>query len=83
VIKRLLLAVCLLWIPAAVTAEDSLPSFRAGGLLFGDFYTVPSHHSEEGDGASGFVLRRRYPPYTADYTENPIDRLRLEVNETG
>ncbi len=32
------------------------PSFRAGGLLFGDLYHVPSHHAEAGDGATGAVL---------------------------
>jgi hypothetical protein len=81
--KRLLLAVCLLWMPAAITADDSLPSFRAGGLLFGDFYTVPSHHSEEGDGASGFVLRRGYLTFDANFTKNWFGRLRLELNQAG
>ena len=42
-------------------AEEGAGSrFQVGGLLFGDVYTIPSHHTAAGDGASGFVLRRGY-----------------------
>jgi hypothetical protein len=38
-------------------------AFRLGGLLFGDVYTIPSHHTTAGDGASGAVLRREFESY--------------------
>jgi len=73
----------LCWIPwAAAEAEDDRP-FRIGGLLFGDFYHVASHHTEEGDGATGLVLRRGYLTFDADFSENWFGRLRFEVNQAG
>jgi hypothetical protein len=59
------------------------PSFRAGGLLFGDLYGVPSHHSEAGDGATGAVLRRGYLTFNADFSDAWFGRLRFEVNQSG
>jgi len=59
------------------------PSFRAGGLLFGDLYHVPSHHSEAGDGATGAVLRRGYLTFNADFSEAWFGRLRFELNQSG
>jgi hypothetical protein len=58
-------------------------SFEIGGLLFGDIYTIPSHHTPEGDGARGFVLRRGY--LTANFTlgESWYGRARVEVNQDG
>jgi hypothetical protein len=66
----------------AAGAED-YPAFRAGGLLFGDAYHVPSHHSEAGDGATGLVLRRAYLTFNADFSENWFGRLRFELNQSG
>jgi hypothetical protein len=62
---------------------DDLPVFRTGGLLFGDAYHVPSHHSEAGDGATGLVLRRGYLTFNADFSDSWFGRLRFEVNQSG
>jgi hypothetical protein len=62
---------------------DEADALQLGGLLFGDVYTVPGHHTAAGDGASGFVLRRGY--LTADFTlgEAWYGRARIEVNQDG
>ncbi len=82
-IRQVLLAACLLGLPAAVTGDDNKPSLSVGGLLFGDLYYVPSHHLEEGDGAAGLVLRRGYLTFDADFSENWFGRLRFELNQAG
>jgi len=61
---------------------DAYPAFRAGGLLFGDAYHVPSHHSEAGDGATGLVLRRGYLTFNADFSDSWFGRLRFELNQS-
>ena len=38
------------------TAADAL-EFDLKGLMFGDLYYLPSHHTPVGDNASGAVLR--------------------------
>ena len=57
--------------------------FQLGGLLFGDVYTIPSHHTAAGDGAAGLVLRRGY--LTADFKlgEAWYGRARIELNQDG
>lgn len=67
----------------APAAAEGFPSFRAGGLLFGDLYHVPGHHSEEGDGATGAVLRRGYLTFNADLSDRWFGRLRFEINQSG
>jgi hypothetical protein len=79
---RLCLALLLCTLAPAVGAEG-YPHFRAGGLLFGDLYHVPSHHSEAGDGATGLVLRRGYLTFNADFSDDWFGRLRFEVNQSG
>ena len=51
--------------------------------MFGDLYTIPSHHTVAGDGASGFVLRRGY--LTANFTlgDTWYGRARIEINQDG
>jgi hypothetical protein len=69
---------------AIVTADEGEGrSFELGGLMFGDLYTIPSHHTPAGDGASGFVLRRGY--LTANFTlgEAWYGRARIELNQDG
>ena len=78
-----LLLGCLCWLNVALADEQTLPSFTLGGLLFGDLYTVPSHHSEEGDGATGLVLRRGYATLDGKFTENWFGRVRFELNQSG
>lgn len=51
---------CLAAFPVTVSGAEELPNFSVGGLLFGDFYHVVSHHTEEGEGATGAVIRRGY-----------------------
>lgn len=67
----------------AVADESASRRFDVGGLLFGDLYTIPSHHTVAGDGASGVVLRRGY--LTADFTlgETWYGRARIEINQDG
>jgi hypothetical protein len=57
--------------------------FEMGGLLFGDAYHVPSHHTAAGDGATGLVLRRAYLTFDAQAGEHWFGRLRLENNQSG
>jgi hypothetical protein len=56
------LALCACWLgfmawcmPASADGSEQ-PVLRLGGLLFGDVYTIPSHHAPEGDGVAGAVL---------------------------
>ncbi len=67
----------------ALAQENEEPRFRVGGLAFGDLYTVPSNHTEAGEGATGAVLRRGYLTFDADFTEKWFGRLRFEVNQSG
>jgi hypothetical protein len=65
-------------------ADDGEESnFQLGGLLFGDLYTIPSHHTAEGDGAGGFVLRRGYLTANFALGETWHGRARIEVNQDG
>jgi hypothetical protein len=75
--------VCLAWLGTANAGEQDEPSLSAGGLLFGDFYAVTSHHSSDGDGASGAVLRRGYLTFNSKFSENSFGRLRFELNQSG
>ncbi len=82
-IRFSLFSACLLLFPAAVTADSELPALTLGGLLFGDFYAVPSHHLPDGDGAVGLVIRRGYITVDADFTDNWFGRMRFELNQSG
>ena len=77
--KWLLVLTCLSFMRApTVCASESLDA-DFGGFFFGDFYHVPSHHTFEGDSASGAVLRRL--PLTADskFGDQWSGRARLEA----
>jgi hypothetical protein len=78
-----MLLACLGWLNFACAQQQAAPSVSAGGLLFGDFYAVPSHHSAQGDGAAGLVVRRGYLTFNARYSENWFGRLRFELNQSG
>lgn len=60
--------------------EHIKPSF----LLFGDLYSIPSHHLEDFDGESGWWTRRIYA--TLDFEKfglgDTVARLRLEANQS-
>jgi len=68
---------------AMAADEDRGSTFELGGLAFSDLYYIPSHHTEEGEGARGFVLRRGYLTLDADFSEKLFGRARLEVNQAG
>jgi hypothetical protein len=63
--------------------NSGLEWLDVGGLAFGDLYHVPSHHLDEGDGATGLVLRRGYLTFDADLSKKWFGRLRFEVNQSG
>lgn len=71
------------WIPGVAAQETEEHAFRVGGLLFGDVYSVPSYHTDEGDGAAGAVLRRGYLTFDGDFSEHWYGRLRFELNQAG
>jgi hypothetical protein len=56
---------------------------RAGGLLFGDMYYIPTHHLEDGQGAMGAVLRRGYLTFDTEFGKRWFGRLRFELNQSG
>jgi hypothetical protein len=76
-----LAAFCLL-VASSVHAEEA-PVFKVGGLLFGDAYYVAGHHTEDGDGAAGLVLRRGYLTLNSTFSKAWFGRLRYEVNQSG
>jgi hypothetical protein len=78
----LTLAAAAAWAGAAA-AQDTGGHFSAGGLLFGDLFHVPSHHSAAGEGATGLVLRRAYLTFNAGAGPNWSGRLRFETNQSG
>lgn len=81
--KRGLIFCCLLWITELGAEEAPESAFSLGGLFFGDLYGVPSHHLEEGDGASGAVLRRGYLTANWNFNRSLSARARLEINQSG
>jgi hypothetical protein len=82
-VKWGLILACLGWAQIAFAQEEEFPSLSVGGLLFGDFYAVPSNHTIEGDGAAGMVLRRGYLTFDGDYSDNWFSRMRFELNQSG
>jgi len=82
-IARTFSLVVLLLVPLAAAEEREDRTFEVGGLLFGDIYHVLSHHIEEGNGATGAVLRRGYLTFDADFGDRWSGRLRFEVNQSG
>lgn len=74
----------LLWMTeASAETADDLPSLGVGGLMFGDLYHIPQHHLEDGDGATGAVIRRGYLTFNAKFTESWFGRMRFELNQSG
>lgn len=73
----------ILWVPCTTTLAGDEGAFRIGGLLFGDAYHIVSHHTEEGEKATGLVLRRGYLTFDAGLGEKWYGRLRFELNQAG
>lgn len=61
--------------------EKTILSIR--GLVFGDFYGVPSHHLEEADGDISTWVRRVYTTFDAKLNDRLFARLRFEANQAG
>lgn len=80
---HLIVALLALCAEAAMAEDDPTPNWSLGGLAFGDLYHVASHHLEQGDGATGVVLRRGYLTLDVDFTPNWFARARLELNQDG
>lgn len=70
-------------VPASATADEAASPYSFGGLAFGDLYHIPSHHLEDGDGATGAVLRRGYLTANAKFESGWFGRLRIEINQSG
>jgi len=68
--------------PVPVLGQEN-SGLEVGGLLFGDAYYVASHHTADGDGALGAVLRRGYLTFDHRYGDDWDARLRLELNQAG
>ncbi len=79
----LLVLTCLSFMDApAVWASEGLDA-DFGGFFFGDLYHVPSHHTIEGDGASGAVLRRLILTADSKFGDQWAGRARLEAYHEG
>ena len=77
-----LISCCWLFaVPALVASER--PRFDLGGFFFGDLYSVPSHHTPEGDGASGSVLRRVLVSADGTFSDQWSGRARIEAFHEG
>ena len=68
---------------AATTSATESPSIDFGGFFFGDLYHIPSHHTDEGDGASGLVLRRFLVTADSKLSDQWSGRARLEAYHEG
>ncbi len=65
-----------------ITAADAL-EFDVGGLMFGDLYHVPSHHTLDGDNATGVVIRRIFLTSDIRYRDDWTGRFRFEAYHEG
>lgn len=77
-----------IWAQEAPRAEatpepDQRPDVAIGGLLFGDFYGVPSHHLPDGPDSAGLWIRRGYLTFDGDFTDKWFGRMRFELNQAG
>ena len=81
--RALTVLTCLTALAQSASAQDASSPWSLVGLAFGDLYHLPSHHTEEGDGATGAVLRRGY--LTLNYRPDTpwFGRARLELNQSG
>jgi hypothetical protein len=68
---------------AATTAARSGSAVSVGGLVFGDFYGVPSSHLRDGDGSGGMRVRRGYLTFDGEFGDRWFGRLRFELNQAG
>jgi hypothetical protein len=81
--KWLAILACSSCLAAPSFSADNSPSANFGGFFFGDLYHVPSHHTVEGDGASGLVLRRLLLTADGQFSDQWSGRARLEAYHEG
>lgn len=70
-------------LPARGQDAAAYPEVEFDGLVFGDAYYVPSHHTVAGDGAAGLVMRRLYLTLDARFSDHWFARARVEANQDG
>ena len=58
-------------------AGDAIPHFS--GLVYGDFYSIPSHHDGKVQGEDGLLFRRIFLTYDEDLKDSLAFRLRFEA----
>jgi hypothetical protein len=84
--RRLSVLVCasgLTFLASFQLHASETPRFDFSGFFFGDLYYIPSHHTAEGDGASGGVLRRLLLTADATLDDDWSARARLEAYHEG
>ena len=67
------------WSPSELTGQET----TIGGLFFGDYYRVVSHHDSDLEGANGFWSRRMYLTVNTRFTSEWDARVRLEAGTPG
>lgn len=65
------------------TGRASAQETSIGGLFFGDYYGVLSHHDTDLDGANGFWARRMYLTINSKFNSNWDARVRFEAATPG
>jgi len=76
---------------SAEPSEETFPSHKISGLMFGDYYWYYQRHQDEAgngnqavvDGQHGVWFRRLYFTYDYAYNERLSTRLRFEANSNG
>ena len=81
--KWLLVLTCFSFIGAPGVCADAGLNADFRGFFFGDLYHVPSHHTDQGDGASGTVLRRLLLTADTKFGDLWSGRARLEAYHEG
>ncbi|MDA9941572.1 hypothetical protein N9C62_03090 [Luminiphilus sp.] len=81
--KWLFVLTCSSFLGASAVCANKGPDVDFGGFFFGDFYHIPSHHTDEGDGASGAVLRRLLLAADSTFSEKWSGRARFEAYHEG
>jgi hypothetical protein len=70
-------------VPDPPPAPPPAPPFRFSGLVFGDYYSFPSHHLTNFEDQHGLWLRRIYFTYDHTFSPQVATRFRTEMNSNG
>ena len=74
---------CLYFLVVPMLEASEYPDVALGGFFFGDLYHVPSHHTAEGDGASGAVLRRLLLSADGVFSDRWSGKAKVEAYHEG